>query len=68
MTLEQYLQKFAAQNIIDHALRVSVDEDGCVSFYIHPLNANGDTLDFEVEGNQLTPIETVEAEVVKAAS
>lgn len=34
----------------------SIDGDG-VHIYIHPMNANGDTLDYMVNGNILTPIE-----------
>lgn len=54
MTLEQYLQSAAAVNVIDHAIRCRI-VDGAVTFYIHPSNTPGDTLDFEVNGNTLQP-------------
>lgn len=40
---------------IDHAIRCDRDAVGRVSFYIHPLNEHGETVDFFVIGNQLVP-------------
>lgn len=61
LTLEEYFRKqFATQRtgepyqVIDHALRCEFAE-GVVRFYIHPANVSGDTVDFEVRGNVLTP-------------
>ena len=52
--LETYLRDtLTAAGCIDHALRASVDGEGRVTFYIHPLGADGDTLDFTVRGNTL---------------
>ena len=53
--LEQYFRECDKNRIIDHALRVTVSQNS-VKFYIHPINANGDTLDFEVKGNGLIPL------------
>jgi hypothetical protein len=53
--LETYLRKNCEQNIIDHALRAEVAADGTVSFYVHPQGADGETLDYSVAGNTLTP-------------
>lgn len=55
-TLEQYLAAAAAAGIIDHALRANVDVGGKVTFYIHPLNTDGETLDYVVRGNELAQI------------
>jgi hypothetical protein len=52
MTLEEYFRKQAPA--IDHALRVELC-DGYVRFYIHPTNVGGDTVNFEVHGNELRP-------------
>ena len=48
-TLEQYLKENADKGIIDHSIR---SYDG-KTFYIHPDSRDGDTLDFEVDGNNL---------------
>lgn len=50
--LEQYLKD---SPVVDHALRARIAEDGSVSLYIHPKNANGATMDFKVVGNELVP-------------
>lgn len=59
MTLEEYLRKNLRREtphaVIDHALRVSADQTGKLSFYIHPQSVDGDTLDFIVDGNALSP-------------
>lgn len=54
-TLEKYFRECNKNKVIDHALRTTVTKDR-VRFYIHPINANGDTLDFEVSGNILKPL------------
>ncbi|EIJ79144.1 hypothetical protein PB1_16344 [Bacillus methanolicus PB1] len=51
--LEQYLKENLEKGVIDHAIRVTKDSLGTVTFYIHPVNADGDTLDFIVQGNKL---------------
>lgn len=52
-SLEGYLHVTFDQGIIDHHLRASIDSEGTVRFYIHPQNASGETLDFEVDGDDL---------------
>lgn len=58
MTFEDYLRNCMTVGIIDFHIRPKADADGKISFYIHPANVNGDTEDFIVTGNQLTPIQT----------
>jgi hypothetical protein len=41
---------------IDLSMRVSVDKDGKLSFYIHPANRDGYTMDYTVNGNELSPV------------
>lgn len=53
--LEKYFRECDKNRIIDHALRAAVTQEG-VKFYIHPINASGDTLDFKVQGNVLTQL------------
>ena len=50
-TLEDYFKT----NGIDHIIRCFIHNDK-VSFYIHPANIDGETLDFFVSGNTLTPV------------
>lgn len=58
-TLEQFFLKHKHREI-DFHLRVDEVEQGKLRFYIHPLNTDGDTWDFFVNGNQLTPIVPVD--------
>jgi hypothetical protein len=52
-TLEQYLRdELACNGSIDFSLRASVATDS-VTFYIHPTNRAGMTVDFKVDGNTL---------------
>lgn len=53
-TLEQYLKDNTVNGVIDHSIRAQVTPEG-VTFYIHPSDRDGDTLDFRVEGNVLAP-------------
>jgi hypothetical protein len=53
-TLEQYLKDAIEAGAIDFRIRASVS-DGCVSFYIHPLDRDGETRDFQVRGNLTRP-------------
>jgi hypothetical protein len=57
-TLEKYLVDAAAAGAIDHSLRVTVQSDGGVTFYIHPAGRDGQTLDFVVGGNSVSCIST----------
>ncbi len=53
MTLEEYLRDtFERGGTIDHAVRAHVDGER-VTFYIHPHDADGNTMDFVVSGNTL---------------
>ena len=54
--LEEYLSKNFFNRIIDHSIRAKANSNDEVAFYIHPINANGDTLDFQVIGNTLIPL------------
>ncbi|WP_156154060.1 hypothetical protein [Domibacillus tundrae] len=50
-TLEKYIKENQERHIHHHVL--SVNGDG--SIYIHPQGVDGDTIDFEVKGNELIP-------------
>lgn len=52
-TLDTYLTENFERGVIDHALRANVDDEGALTFYIHPMGVDGDTLDFQVNGNSL---------------
>lgn len=52
-TLESYLADCMARGLIDHALRASQDVDGNIRFYLHPLDADGATPQFQVAGNSV---------------
>lgn len=52
-TLENYLRDAMQGGTIDFQLRASVASDGRVVFYIHPDWKDGETADFEVDGNAL---------------
>ncbi len=54
-TLESYLRRNIKEGVINHAIRVTSGESDDVTFYIHPQNANGDTLDYKVNGNLIYP-------------
>lgn len=56
MDLEEYLTSNFNKKIIDHSIRVTVGEDGLVSFYIHANGKDSETLDFQVIGNIIIPI------------
>ena len=56
LMLEEYLRENCRRNAIEHVIRAICDDAGNVSFYIHPANVNGATLDFAVNGNQLLPL------------
>ena len=56
-TLKQYFLENFKNGIIEHIIRSSVDDEGNASFYIHPSNIEGDTLDFLVCSNTLIPLQ-----------
>ncbi|AFY43672.1 hypothetical protein [Nostoc sp. PCC 7107] len=51
-TLEEFLQRHQAK-AVDFGLRAECYK-GQWRFYIHPQHVDGETWDFEVNGNQLT--------------
>ena len=51
--LEEYLIDNYNKGFIDHSIRADVQTYGTVLFYIHPTNADGQTLDFQVVENRL---------------
>jgi len=51
--LSEYLKENHEKQIIDHAVRASVDGAGTVRIYIHPHGHDGETLDFVVAGDKL---------------
>lgn len=56
MTLEEYFRDSLSKGNIDHEIRASLDETtGTIRFYLHPSRASGNTLDFWVTGNALSP-------------
>jgi hypothetical protein len=54
MFMEEYLAKALEQSITEHVLCTRRAADGRLVFYIHPLLRDGDTLDFAVQGDNLT--------------
>jgi hypothetical protein len=54
-TLHEYFTENHARGVIDHAIRANVDEQGRVSFYIHPQGVDGNTLDFWVLDDTFWP-------------
>lgn len=54
-TLEQFFRDAAAVGVIDFSLRATVVDAERVTFYLHPHGKDGETLDFTVTGNVLTP-------------
>lgn len=65
-TLEQYLRdELANCGAIDFSIRATVT-DKAVTFYIHPSNRAGTTIDFKVNGNTLVPGDMCGARVIGA--
>ena len=52
--MEEYLAKCLGQGIVEHVLCTRRVADGRVVFYIHPQWEDGETLDFAVQGDNLT--------------
>ena len=57
-TLEEYLLENLKNLVIDHVIRININAEGEVTFYIHPDGVGGDTLDFKVKGNTLQKLTT----------
>lgn len=55
-TLADYFKLCYEHNIVDHAIRATVSEEGQVSFYIHPACVSGDTVNFKLKDNHLTTV------------
>jgi hypothetical protein len=55
-SLEDYMRCNLDRNAIDHHLRASIDQKGCVRVYIHPQGVDGDTLDFIIDGDDVIPL------------
>ena len=56
-SLQQYLLDNWDRKIVDHTLRAGLRENGQFHAYIHPDSQDGDTFDFIVEGNDITPLD-----------
>lgn len=54
-TFEQYLHAEIEEGKIDFRIRAQKNANGHVEFYIHPLDKNGDTRDYEVAGDTVYP-------------
>ena len=54
--LSEYFRENAKNGIIDFSLRAFVQQNGIITFYIHPDGKDGETLDYEVNGNDLVPM------------
>lgn len=52
-TFETYLTDAERDGVIDHRVRLQRGSRGEVRIYIHPNDVDGQTLDFEVQGNSL---------------
>jgi hypothetical protein len=52
--MEEYLAKGLDQGITEHVLCTRRAADGRLVFYIYPMFGAGDTLDFAVQGDNLT--------------
>lgn len=52
--MEEYLAKGLDQGITEHVLCNRRTADGRMVFYIYPMFGAGETLDFAVQGNNLT--------------
>lgn len=65
-TLEQYLGAAIDRGQIDHVLRASRSLSGKVTFYVRPLNGDGETLDFVVRGNGMALNVTNDSDVPEA--
>lgn len=62
-TLEQYLSEAFSRTQIDHVLRAHRAPCGKVTFYVRPLNGDGETLDFVVRGNAMVLNQTNDSDV-----
>lgn len=55
-TLEEYLLENYEKGIISHTLTCGVYLNSGTTFYIHATGKDSDTLDFQINGNELTPV------------
>jgi hypothetical protein len=58
LSFYEYLKQMWARHgaIVEHRLVAHYHDDGSITFYIHPLNKDGITPDYQVIGNQLVQI------------
>jgi hypothetical protein len=56
VTFEEYLNQMLDVSVNEYRLVASQDELGVVSFYIHPIDVDGDTPTYTVADNSLTPV------------
>lgn len=54
--LERYLRQNVGEGVIDFRVRAQLDQYGVVTFYIHPVGVDGETVDFRVSNNTLITI------------
>jgi hypothetical protein len=58
-TLEDYFRENLTRQdpfpAIDHVIRARISSDNTVTFYIHAMSRDSDTMDFEIRGNVLFP-------------
>lgn len=59
MDFEAYLKENLRKNVIDHSIRANINSNGEITFYVHADGHDSDTLDFQVNGNELIPIKSV---------
>jgi hypothetical protein len=53
-TLAQYLTDNIQAKSIDFRLRIlTVDPDGNIECYLHPLNCDGETIDFKIVNDRI---------------
>lgn len=56
-TFEKFLSDVLDKGHCDFSLMAKKSQQGEVTFYIHPNNIDGETVDFVVQGNTLIPIQ-----------
>ncbi|SEQ23340.1 hypothetical protein SAMN05216232_1980 [Virgibacillus subterraneus] len=62
--LQEYLKQNQEKGIFHHVLSATDNSDN-VLIYIHPSDADGETLDFEVKENELTQLHVSEEDDVR---
>lgn len=57
INLEDFFRSNFDDLMIDYSIRVQIELNGEVTFYIRPQDKDGETLDFRVMGNTLIPLQ-----------